>query len=116
MLGVFFFFLFFTLLCLFIGLPARRKMRVISSLNEALPTPSPQEFSKSTANELAWWVKIVTETPYCTYFFGPFDSAGEAKQNQPGYIEDLQQEGAQGIGVFILQDRPETLTIYDEHE
>jgi hypothetical protein len=61
-----------------------------------------------------WWVKIDTETPQCTYYFGPFDSAKEAKLTQSGYIEDLEQEGAKGIAVKILQDQPFILTIYED--
>lgn len=91
MLGVFLFCLFFAVLCLFIRFPRRQ-----------------------TATD--WWVKIVTETPHCTYYFGPFDSAREAKLNQGGYIEDLEQEGAKGIAVLVSQCQPETLTICDEEE
>jgi hypothetical protein len=63
-----------------------------------------------------WWVKIDTETPQCTYYFGPFDSITEAKQTQPGYVEDLEQEGAKGITVLISQFKPQTLTICEEDE
>ncbi len=62
----------------------------------------------------SWWVKIVTQTPSCTYYFGPFDSFVEAKLTQSGYIEDLQQEEAKGIAVNILQDKPKTLTICEQ--
>ena len=89
MLGVFLFCLFFTFLSLLIRFSMRQ-------------------------TALDWWVKIVTETPPCTYYFGPFDSAREADLNQSGYVEDLEQEGAKGIAVLILQDQPETLTICDE--
>lgn len=116
MLGVFLFFILFALVCLFLPLPRRPLVKVTSTLDTALPIPAPEEFSKDTTNGMAWWVKIVTETPHCTYFFGPFESSSEAKQNQSGYVEDLEQEGAQGIRVLILQDQPETLTIYDEQE
>ena len=91
MLGVFLFCLFFAVLCLLIRFHRRQ-----------------------TAT--AWWVKIVTETPHCTYYFGPFDSATEAKLNQSGYIEDLEQEGAKGIAVLVSQCQPETLTICDEED
>jgi hypothetical protein len=116
MLGVFLFFLLFALVCLLLQLPQRQMAKVTSNLETALPIPAPEKFSQETTNSMAWWVKIVTETPHCTYFFGPFDSSSEAKQNRSGYLEDLEQEGAQGIEVAILQDRPETLTIYDEQE
>ncbi len=126
MLGIFLFFLFLTLFYLFIRLPKQQKLRLISldtsevtadELSEdTSPTTSSQGFSPNTASDMPWWVKIITQTPRCTYFFGPFDSAGEAQEYRSGYIEDLEDEGAQGIEVLVLQDRPETLTIYDEQE
>ena len=89
MLGLFLFCLSFTLLCLLIRFPTRQRA-----------TPC--------------WVKIVTETPHCTYYFGPFNSAREAKQTEPGYVEDLEQEGAKGIDVFISHCQPEALTFCEE--
>ena len=65
---------------------------------------------------LAWWVEIVTETPRCTYYFGPFGSKTEADIAKSGYIEDLELEGAQGIAFLIKRCKPEILTIYDERE
>jgi hypothetical protein len=89
MLAVFLFCLFFTFVCLLIQFP------------------TPQTHSP-------WWVKVVTQMPECTYYFGPFDSVTEAKQTQSGYVEDLKQEGAKGIAVHILQDQPKTLTVCEE--
>lgn len=66
------------------------------------------------SNPAPWWVKVVTEIPRCTYYFGPFDSDQEAKLAQRGYIEDLEQEGALGITVHILQDQPPILTIEED--
>lgn len=66
--------------------------------------------------ELAWWIEIVTQEPACTYYFGPFISAKEAKLSQAGYIEDLEQEKAQGISVQIKQCQPLELTIFEEEE
>lgn len=126
MLGFFLFSLLLTVFYLFIRLPRQQKARVSTSDAPKVATAEPsgdtpltassQGLSQNTASDMPWWVKIVTETPRCTYFFGPFDSAGEAQQHQNGYIEDLEQERAQGIEVLVLQDRPETLTIYDEQE
>ena len=67
-------------------------------------------------SEIAWWIEIVTINPRCTYYFGPFISAEEAKAAETGYIEDLESEGAQGIQVSIQQCNPVELTIYDELE
>ncbi|WP_044208151.1 DUF1816 domain-containing protein [Coleofasciculus chthonoplastes] len=63
---------------------------------------------------LAFWVEIVTDDPQCTYYFGPFSSKQEAESAQGGYIEDLQNEGAQGISVNIMRCKPTNLTIFDE--
>ena len=58
-----------------------------------------------------WWVEITTSDPHCTYYFGPFDTALEARKAYPGYIEDLQGEGALGVKVTIGLCRPDMLTI-----
>lgn len=63
---------------------------------------------------LAWWVEIVTDSPRCTYYFGPYFSAKEAEYNKAGYLEDLQQEGAKGIKVAVKRCKPGNLTIYDD--
>ena len=63
---------------------------------------------------LAYWVEIVTNNPRCTYYFGPFINETEAKAAKYGYIEDLQNEGAQGIVVTIKRCKPKELTIFDE--
>ncbi|HEY9634369.1 MAG TPA: DUF1816 domain-containing protein [Coleofasciculaceae cyanobacterium] len=89
MLEVFLFCIFFTFLCWLIRFPTRQ-------------TASP------------WWVKIVTQSPSCTYYFGPFDNSTEARLTQSGYVEDLELEGAAGISVYILQEQPKTLTICEE--
>lgn len=55
----------------------------------------------------AWWIKITTKQPHCTYFFGPFVTEAEAKKAQHGYIEDLQKEGAIDIQVEMGRMRPD---------
>lgn len=60
---------------------------------------------------LAWWVEIVTERPNCTYYFGPFESAPEAKIHKSGYVEDLESEAAEGIQVTIKRCKPVQITI-----
>ena len=59
----------------------------------------------------AFWVEILTETPNCTYYFGPFISQQQAQASKSGYLEDLEAEGAQGIKVKIKRCKPNTLTI-----
>ena len=60
-----------------------------------------------------WWVEIQTNNPQCTYYFGPFETAEEARASQDGYLEDLRQEQAQIITVEIKQCQPKELTIYE---
>jgi Domain of unknown function (DUF1816) len=62
---------------------------------------------------LAWWVEITTNTPNCTYYFGPFLSSDEAIAHQPGYLEDLRTEGAQDIHTSVKRCRPIQLTVSD---
>lgn len=63
----------------------------------------------------SWWVKITTAEPDCIYYFGPFDKETEAKQSTPGYVEDLEGEGAQNIQISFQQSaKPEKLTIEAE--
>lgn len=65
---------------------------------------------------LAWWVEVVTDTPRCTYYFGPFVDAKEAQSAQSGYIEDLEQEGAKVIRVTVKRFKPSKLTIVAEED
>lgn len=65
---------------------------------------------------LAWWVEVVTTSPRCTYYFGPFTSSKSAKVAQAGYVEDLKQEGARGIVAAVKRCKPERLTICEEVE
>lgn len=62
----------------------------------------------------AWWVEVSTDAPHCVYYFGPFSNNSEAEAARPGYVEDLEQEGAQGIKVAVKQCKPDKLTIDDE--
>jgi Domain of unknown function (DUF1816) len=59
----------------------------------------------------AWWVEVSTVQPKCTYYFGPFAVAQEAQEAASGYIEDLQNEGAQGIEACVKRCKPTVLTI-----
>ncbi|NEO84823.1 MAG: DUF1816 domain-containing protein [Spirulina sp. SIO3F2] len=59
----------------------------------------------------AFWVEVKTTTPSCTYYFGPFANSPDAEIAIPGYVEDLTEEGAQGIQTQVRQMKPEALTI-----
>ena len=69
-------------------------------------------FTISRLVKQPWWIKIQTQAPECIYFFGPFGSKKEAKSFQSGYVEDLDQEGAEDIRLTIEQTRPAELTRY----
>lgn len=62
----------------------------------------------------AWWVEIVTHNPRCVYYFGPFLSVKDANAAKAGYIEDLENEGAQGIAAIVKRCKPDNLTISDD--
>jgi len=63
---------------------------------------------------LAVWIEIVTDSPRCTYYFGPFVSESEANIAKIGYVEDLESEGSKGLAVVVKRCKPESLTIYDD--
>jgi hypothetical protein len=75
-----------------------------------------KEFFANVLHRLgqAYWVEIITEVPKCTYYFGPFWSAQEAKAEMGGYLEDLAEEGAQGVVAVVKRCRPQELTITDD--
>lgn len=74
-----------------------------------------KNFSFSYLNVLAprkaWWVRIQTENPSYTYYFGPFKQKKEAELSQSGYVEDLFQEGAQIVRVCVEKSAPPELTV-----
>jgi hypothetical protein len=59
---------------------------------------------------LAWWLKVITRSPNCVYYFGPFVTARQVKLYQSGYLEDLAQEKAQIESFKIEQCQPKLLT------
>jgi hypothetical protein len=62
----------------------------------------------------AVWIEIATDSPRCTYYFGPFISEAEAESAKVGYIEDLEAEGSKGLAITIKRCKPENLTVYDD--
>jgi Domain of unknown function (DUF1816) len=63
---------------------------------------------------LAWWVEVITESPSCTYYFGPFIKESSSQVALPGYVEDLEQEGAIGIRAISKRCKPEQLTMAND--
>ena len=67
---------------------------------------------KKKAQEIGWWIEIVTNNPSYIYYFGVFKSYYEAEWHKDGYIEDLEEEKAEIISIHIeLRQPPEELTI-----
>lgn len=62
----------------------------------------------------AYWIKVTTAKPSCTYYFGPFLTEKEANLAQPGFIEDLEAENAESITAEIKRCQPQELTVFDE--
>ena len=71
---------------------------------------------KQAQKGFAWWVEVTTAQPKCTYYFGPFVSAEEAKRSEAGYVEDLEKEGSKGIAVHVKWCQPKELTIAEEEQ
>jgi hypothetical protein len=63
---------------------------------------------------LAIWIEIITDSPRCTYYFGPFASQSEAEVAKIGFIEDLEAEGSKCLAVTMKRSKPENLTVYDD--
>ncbi|MCW6053577.1 DUF1816 domain-containing protein [Microcoleus sp. A2-C5] len=63
---------------------------------------------------LAWWVEVKTSAPQCIYYFGPFLTAQEAEGEKAGYVEDIENEGAEGISVSLHRCKPISLTVADD--
>jgi len=60
-----------------------------------------------------YWIKVTTQKPSCTYYFGSFLTRQTAKLAQPGFIEDLETENAEGIKAEIRYCQPQQLTFCD---
>ncbi|MBF2062874.1 MAG: DUF1816 domain-containing protein [Calothrix sp. C42_A2020_038] len=63
----------------------------------------------------AWWVEIQTQSPTCTYYFGPFINNKAAQLAQPGYVEDVEQE-AKVININVKRCQPKQITIIEEDD
>lgn len=65
---------------------------------------------------LAVWVEVKTDSPNCTYYFGPFLTQKEASLEQEGYVADLKSEKAQISQIMIKRLRPQNLTVVEGSE
>ncbi len=55
-----------------------------------------------------------TSAPRCIYYFGPFLTAQEAEVAKAGYVEDIENEGAEGLCVSIHRCKPINLTVAED--
>ncbi|HLO46855.1 MAG TPA: DUF1816 domain-containing protein [Kamptonema sp.] len=60
---------------------------------------------------MAVWIEVITQSPHCIYYFGPFTSRKEAQLAISGYVEDLEKENAKVIAVDVKRGRPIKRTI-----
>ena len=61
---------------------------------------------------LAWWAKVETDNPSCTYWFGPFITKRSLNENISSFIEDLTEEGSENIKYSLVRcKKEEPLTI-----
>ena len=61
---------------------------------------------------LAWWAKIETEEPSCTYWFGPFITKRSLNENISPFIKDLSKEGSKNIKHSLVRcKKEEPLTV-----
>ncbi|PIG90545.1 DUF1816 domain-containing protein [Gloeocapsopsis sp. IPPAS B-1203] len=84
-------------------------MKLLQRLNQLLR-------GKRQKQNSAWWAEVITHSPHCIYYFGPFLTSNRAIVASTGYIEDLEGEGAEEIEVVIKRCQPTMLTISDEVE
>ncbi|MDB9510989.1 DUF1816 domain-containing protein [Kamptonema animale CS-326] len=60
---------------------------------------------------LALWIEIITLSPHCIYYFGPFASKKDARIAIPGYLKNLEQKKAQVSTINVKRGKPIQLTI-----
>ena len=66
---------------------------------------------KREIQKFGWWIEILTNNPSYIYYFGAFKNHWEARWSKNGYIQDLEEEGAEIINIQIKQCQPKQLTI-----
>jgi hypothetical protein len=86
------------------------EIRFLHRLGGKILSITPTTILSGKLQAFAWWIEIYTDFPRCLYYFGPFDSVAEAESHQADYLEDLHQEGAEGILPQIKQCQPLNLT------
>lgn len=51
----------------------------------------------------SWWLEILAASPSRGYFFGPFDSQGEAIKEQLRYVKNIEREGREVLLVSVVR-------------
>ncbi|MBX2865010.1 MAG: DUF1816 domain-containing protein [Leptolyngbyaceae cyanobacterium MAG.088] len=51
----------------------------------------------------SWWLEIMTASPSCGYFFGPFDSESEALEQQLRHVKDIEYQGHEVLLVSVVR-------------
>ena len=74
----------------------------------------PKKLIRNFGNKLglAWWAKIETNEPSCTYWFGPFITKRSLKENISAFINELSDEGSKNIKHSLVRcKKEEPLTV-----
>jgi len=70
--------------------------------------------TKRNQGEVGWWVEIITQSPFCTYYFGAFDTLDRAEIAKSCYVEALEQDGACGISTRVQQGSPTNISHFED--
>lgn len=70
---------------------------------------------EATQSSKFWWIRVVTQRPNYTYYFGPFLDRVTAENKQMGFIEDLTSEDAVIDQVSVLLCEPSAVTVEGVH-
>lgn len=80
--------------------------------SEPLSTEAPSTEALSTEPLSTEAPSTEASSSDCDYYFGPFASKNEALHSQPGYVEDLEQEGSKVSYISVVRrTTPHQLTV-----
>ena len=88
--------------------------KIVQNLTRIIWFNRPKKLIRNFGNKLglAWWAKIETSQPSCTYWFGPFITKRSLKENISSFIKDLSDEGSKNIKHSLVRcKKEEPLTV-----
>ena len=88
--------------------------KIVQNLTRIDGLTRPIKLIRNFGNKLglAWWAKIETDQPSCTYWFGPFITKRSLKENISSFINELSDEGSKNIKYSLVRcKKEEPLTV-----